>query len=312
MKYFKNQKCKFKYPVITMGTFDGVHLGHQKLLKILSIKAKEKNGEAIVITYFHHPLETIHKKTFPYLLTEKDRKERLLKKYGADCVFYLHFDNKMADMQPENFLEDILINEIKAKEFVVGYDTHFGKERKGDFLFLKENEDKFGYLVDLVEPLKIRNRIISSSLIRDLIREGNMQEAAEFLGRNYSMTGMVIKGHRIGRGIGYPTINLRPFDAHKLIPAIGVYICEILVNSRKFIGVTNIGYSPTLKQISIKEVETYIIDFEGDLYERKVEIVFHKRLREELLFDSKHDLVEAIRHDVEVAKEYFGCLSSPP
>jgi len=289
-----------------MGTFDGVHLGHQKLLKILSLKAKEKNGEAVVITYFHHPLETIHKKTFPYLLTEKDRKKKLLKKYGADCVVYLNFDDKMAEMPPEHFLQNILLKEIHAKEMVVGYDTHFGKERKGNFRFLKNNEDKFGFQVDLIEPLKIHNRIVSSSLIRDLIREGNMQEVADFLGRNYSLTGLVIKGHRIGRGIGFPTINLQPFDPHKLIPAIGVYICEIFVNSHKYIGVTNIGYSPTLKKISVKEVETYIIDFQGDLYDKKIEIVFHKRLREELLFDSKTELVEAIKADVEVAREYFG------
>ncbi len=305
MEYFKNQKCNFKYPVITMGTFDGVHLGHQKLLKILSLKAKEKNGEAVVITYFHHPLETIHKKTFPYLLTEKDRKEKLLKKYGADCVIYLNFDGKMAEMLPEQFLLDILIKEIHAKEMVIGYDTHFGKERKGNFQFLKINEEKFDYRVDLIEPLKIHNRIVSSSLIRDLIREGNMNEVAEFLGRNYSLSGLVIKGHRIGRDIGFPTINIQPFDPHKLIPAIGVYICEIYVNSHKYIGVTNIGYSPTLKKISVKEVETYIIDFQGDLYNKKVEIVFHKRLREELMFASKIELVDAIKNDVEEARRYF-------
>ena len=177
---------------------------------------------------------------------------------------------------------------------------------------LKKNEEKFGFQVDLIEPLKIHNRIVSSSLIRDLIREGNMQEVSKFLGRNYSLSGLVIKGHRIGRDIGFPTINIQPFEPHKLIPAIGVYISEIFVNSNKYIGVTNIGYSPTLKKISIKEVETNIIDFQGDLYDKKVEIVFHKRLREELLFTSKTELVDAIQNDVEKARRYFGMLLKHP
>ena len=137
MKYFKNQKCNFIYPVITMGTFDGVHLGHQKLLQELKSKAREHRGEAVVITYYHHPLELIHKSTFPYLLTEKEKKEELLKKHGVDCILYLDFNENMVNLSAEDFLCNIIIGEVKAKAIVIGYDTHFGKNRSGNFQFLK-------------------------------------------------------------------------------------------------------------------------------------------------------------------------------
>ena len=305
MKYFKDQKCDFIKPVVTMGTFDGVHLGHIKLLDRVVTKAIEKNTKSIVITYFHHPLETIHKKTFPYLLTERDRKEKLIKECGIDCVLYLDFNEEMAQMQPEDFLKKIIIDEIGAKYLVVGYDTHFGNAREGNYQFLKERSSIYNYSIELIEPVKMNNHIISSSLIRDYIREGDMQYAAKLLGRNYSIHGSVQLGQRIGRKIGFPTINLQPLDDNKLIPAIGVYVCEVLVDGKKFSGVTNIGYSPTMKTTRIKEIETYILDFDDDLYHKNVEIIFNKKLRDELLFKDKDELIKAIDKDVQQAREFF-------
>jgi len=305
MKYFKDQKCDFSEPVITMGTFDGVHLGHIKLLEQVAIKAKENNTKSVVITYFHHPLETIHKKTFPYLLTEQKIKEKLIKESGIDCVLYLDFNEKMAQMQPEDFLKKIIIEEIDAKAIIVGYDTHFGNSREGNFQFLQNRSALYNYSIELIEPVKINNHIISSSLIRDYIREGDMQYAAKLLGRNYSIHGSIQLGHHIGRKIGFPTINLQPANANKLIPAIGVYVCEVKVNDRIYEGVTNIGYSPTLKTTRIKEIETYILDFDEDLYYKDVEIIFNKRLREELHFKDKDELIEAIEVDVNQTREFF-------
>ena len=305
MKYFKAQKCDFIKPVVTMGTFDGVHLGHIKLLKQVVKKAKESNTKSIVITYFHHPLETIHKKTFPYLLTERENKEKLIKECGIDCVLYLDFNEKMAQMQPEDFLKKIIIDEIGAKDLIVGYDTHFGNSREGNYQFLKERSSIYNYSIELIEPVKIDNHIISSSLIREYIREGDMQYAAKLLGRNYSIHGSVKLGHRIGRKIGFPTINLQPLDDNKLIPAIGVYVCEVLVDGEKYFGVTNIGYSPTMKTTRIKEIETHILDFNEDLYHNNVEISFNKKLRDELLFKDKDELIEAIGNDVQQAREFF-------
>ncbi|MDO9577817.1 MAG: bifunctional riboflavin kinase/FAD synthetase [Candidatus Cloacimonadales bacterium] len=310
MKYFQHQKCSFKYPVVSMGTFDGVHLGHQKLLAVLRSKAAENGGEAIVITYKHHPLEIIHKKTFPYMLTEPSRKEVLLKQYGVDCVLYLDFDEKMAGLEPIDFLQKIIIGELKAKELVVGYDTHFGKFRQGNYDFLKQNAEHSGYQVDLVEPYKINNRIISSSLIRDFVREGDMIDVTRCLGRNYSVFGSVSTGHRIGREMGFPTINVIPADPNKLLPGIGVYICEIVLHGITYQGVTNIGYSPTLKKTLYKEIETFILDFSQNIYDQEVEIVFHKKIRDEIDFAGIEELIREIQQDVKKTREYFKLKSA--
>lgn len=299
------KKFNFKNPVVTMGTFDGVHLGHQQVLKELKKKADLAGGESVVISYYHHPLETIHKKTFPYLLTEKDKKEILIKQSGIDHVIFLDFNERIADMSPEQFLKEIIIDEVGAREIIAGYDTHFGRFRQGNYQFLKDHESKYNYSVSLVEPLKINNRIISSSLIRDFIREGDMIDVAKCLGRKYSVAGSVITGHKIGRGMGFPTINVHPADPNKLIPGIGVYICEVMLLNNKYQAVTNIGYSPTLKKTGIKEIETHILDFDSDVYSQSVEVVFHKKLREEKAFDSIDELVKEIWNDVQLTREYF-------
>ena len=305
MSYILKKKNNFKYPVVTMGTFDGVHLGHQELIRRLVKIARDNSGEAVIITYYHHPLETIHKKTFPYLLTERDKKEELLKSIGVNEVLYLKFTSDLAAMKPLDFLQKIIMEEMHSRELVVGYDTHFGRNRVGNVEFLRDCAARFNYRVNLVPPFKLNNQIVSSSLIRDLIREGNMLKAKNHLGRYYSISGNVIKGHKLGRDLGYPTINLSPHDSNKLIPAIGVYACKIKIDKRDWIGVTNIGYSPTLKMDRIKQVETHIIDFSGDLYDNKVEIFFYQRLRDEFYFRSKDELIKAISRDIRSTRRIF-------
>ncbi|HPR17130.1 MAG TPA: bifunctional riboflavin kinase/FAD synthetase [Candidatus Cloacimonadota bacterium] len=305
MSFFHKQNCHFSYPVVSMGTFDGVHLGHQKLLQYLRKRADQMKGEAVVITYYHHPLETIHKKTFPYLLTGREHKERLLRSLGVDYILYLDFNEELANMSPDDFLRNILLNEIDMKEIIAGYDTHFGKNRQGNYAFLKQNSQQFSYRADLVKPFMIDNRIVSSSLIRDFIREGDMITTSRFLGRSYSISGKVVAGKKIGRNLGFPTINVSPLEFNKLVPGIGVYICEVLWRGKCYQGTTNIGYSPTIKQNAYKEIETFILDFSENLYGEEVEIIFHKKLRDEIDFHSKADLITNIEKDVEQTREYF-------
>lgn len=304
MTFLNQQKIDFSYPILTMGTFDGLHRGHQKVLKKL-FEVSQNKGEAVVLSYYHHPLETIHKKTFPYLLLERDLKESCLKKMGIKNVLFLNFSKKIASMSAENFLKRILIDEIGMKEIVVGYDTHFGKNREGNLEFLKKMRRRFNYKVHFVKPLKHKNVIISSSLIRDLVREGNIQKTNRLLGRNYSMLGKVIEGQKIGNKIGFPTINIQPKDKYKLIPGLGVYITVVEVENNKYRAVTNIGYSPTLKKTNIKEIETYIINFSANLYDKEIKLNFYKKIREEIQFNHKNQLIAAIRKDVKTTQNYF-------
>ncbi|MBN1949477.1 MAG: bifunctional riboflavin kinase/FAD synthetase [Candidatus Cloacimonetes bacterium] len=311
MNYILNKQNDFRYSLVTMGTFDGVHLGHQSLLKRLVQRARESRGESVVITYLHHPLETIHRMTFPYLLTEHNVKERLLRELGVDNILYLDFSSELADMEPLDFLQSIILGEVKARELVVGYDTHFGHNREGNKAFLEQHKQELGYRLEIVKPFTIDNRIVSSSVIRDLIREGNMQETERLLGRRYSLSGRVVSGHKIGRGIGFPTINIQPAEPNKLIPAIGVYITTLLVDGGEYRGITNIGYSPSLKRTRIQEIEMHIFDFKGNLYNCELEIFFHLRLRNEFQFATRQELINQINLDTQAAREYFTRQKQP-
>ena len=308
MEYYHQQKCSFINPVITMGTFDGIHRGHQKLLAELRKRADARNGKAVVVTYYHHPLETIHRKTFPYLLTERNKKEELLKKYGADCVLYLDFDSEMAEMDPEEFLRKVIIETLHPAEIIVGYDTHFGKKREGDFSLLKKLEKKYNYIADSISAFSVEKEIVSSSKIRDLIREGDMQKAKTFLGRDYSVLGKVVSGHKVGRTIGYPTMNLEQDDPYKLIPALGVYVSKVIVDGEIYDSVTNVGYSPTIKSTGIKEVETHLLNFCGDSYSEKIELIFLKRIRDEIKFNNIEQLIKQIEKDVNEAKAFLAAV----
>ena len=305
MEFFKNQRCDFDKPVVTMGTFDGVHLGHQQILRTVRNEAIKNNVKSVVISYFQHPLETIHKKTFPYILTERNQKETFMKKFGVDCVLYLNFNEKMANMNAFDFFKKVIIDEIGAQKIIVGYDTHFGKYREGNFELLQKYALNSNLNVEKIHPFKIDNTTISSSLIRDFIREGDMQKSAKFLGRNYSIFGTVVAGHRIGRTLGFPTINIKPADENKLIPAIGVYICKIRENGKECFGITNIGYAPTLKKMQIKEIETHILNFNDDLYHQTVEVEFLQKLRDEQNFQNENELIEQIKKDVRFTEDFF-------
>lgn len=302
---FLSSPCAIDRPVVTMGTFDGVHLGHQALLKKLRSRAQATGRQAVVITYYHHPLETIHRKTFPYLLTPQKQRESLLKKCGADCVLYLNFTPRMAAMEAEEFFQSILVDELHIEELVAGYDTHFGHNRSGTIEFLQRACADAGIPLHVIPPLQVGNRIVSSSMIRDLIREGDVRSIPQYLGRAYTLQGTVTNGHKIGRTLGFPTLNLKMDEPFALIPDIGVYVCEVYLDGTCYQAVTNVGYSPTLKRSGIKEVETYILDFSQDIYGAHFRLLFHKKLREELLFSSKDELIKQIHTDVADARSFF-------
>ncbi len=306
-----------KNNVLTIGTFDGVHLGHQSLLRQIVDFARKNQKKSIVLTYKHHPLETLNNTVFPYLLTEEIKRRRLLNKLGIDEIQYIPFDNQFAGISAESFLENYLIREFQPYALIAGYDTHFGRDRKGNIELLQKFAKKHHFQVIQAEAFSLQsNLIISSSIIRDFIRNGLVDLAQTYLGYYYSVMGHVVTGRQIGRTMGFPTINLNPSEKHKLIPSAGVYICLCKIYSQidkmefenddeYHFCVTNIGVSPSIKADSEMTIESHLIDFKGDLYGKEVELYFLSRIRNEEKFSDKQKLIRQIDLDIRYARDFF-------
>ena len=300
MKSIHKIKHKLKNPVVTVGTFDGVHLGHQKIMQTLVQRAKAIDGISVVITYHPHPLEILNNKHFPYLLTEKIKKEEFLKKMGIDYVLWLDFDKKLANLSPEDFIKQYFVGKLAAKEIIIGYDWHFGKNREGDYHLLKKFEKIYGYKTDIVKEVRRGKKIVSSTKIREYIRDGKLELAQKMLGRYYSILGKVVPGDRIGRQLGFPTINLEPLEPRKLLPQCGVYLTKTKLKQNMMWGLTNIGLRPTIKKNNRKKfIETYIFDFDKEVYSQEIELFFIRRIRDEKEFASKEELINQIKVDEE-------------
>ncbi|MEA1972668.1 MAG: bifunctional riboflavin kinase/FAD synthetase [Candidatus Cloacimonadota bacterium] len=294
---------KDKPIVITMGTFDGVHIGHQHLLRTLINEANKIGGIPTVLTYYHHPLETLNKIVTPYLLTEKHEKEKILKKYGIQRVEFLKFDKQLSELSPLDFIKEILVKQLNAKIIVVGYDTHFGINRTGNYDLLKKYEIEFGYKIIRVNPHYYKDEIITSSHIRELVKQGKIEEVNQLQGHFFSVCGKVVHGDNLGYKMGFPTVNLQPNDPHKLYPNKGIYVSAIKIGDKVYFGMTNVGVSPTIKTTSEVQIETYIFDFEKDVYDNLLSVIFFKRIRDEIKFDSKEALIEQIEIDIKIGKK---------
>lgn len=292
--------------ILTIGTFDGVHRGHQYLFSEMVRLAKEENARSLVITYNRHPLETISNQVFPYLLTEKSQKESLIHSMGIDHIEFLDFNREMSQYSARKFLQDYIIQRHHPDWIVCGYDTHFGFNREGNTEFLKKQAHRHHYQVLEVDALSCNQDIIvSSSLIRDLIRKGMVDNAFTYLGYYYSLRGQIITGKKIGRTLGFPTMNLKLTDKYKLIPDSGVYITISMIDEQSYFGLTNIGVSPSIKTENIVEVETHLLDFNGDLYHKEVQVFFMEKIRSERKFNTKAELISQIEKDISYTRNYL-------
>lgn len=288
-----------KNTVVTIGNFDGVHIGHQDIINRTISIGKEKELKSLLFTFSNHPVNFFSNEHIKNLMTIED-KCKLIRNMGIEVVINIPFDKPIIDLTPEEYAKDILVEKLKAKEIVIGHDFRFGKNRGGDGSVLREFGDKYGFNVNIIDPIKIGNIRVSSSFIRKMINEGKVERVDKFLGRPYEIKGLVVHGKKLGRKLGFPTINL-DIDNNILTPKTGVYYTKVKIEDTFYDGATNIGYNPTIENSSFS-VETHIIDFDGDLYKKDATIYFIERIRNEKKFSSIDKLKAQMDKDINKIK----------
>lgn len=295
-----------KYKAIALGNFDGIHLGHQALLNNTVKLAKNNHIASAVFSFRQHTMEIINPEKMPFLLITLKKKIKMLSQFDLDYCILFNFTKEYSKMQPEDFIKNVLVDKLKMKIAIVGENYRFGYNASGDVKFLKEASIKYGYNVNVIKHIKINDKTVSSSYIRDLIKLGEIEEANKCLGHYFSLEGYVTEGEKIGRELGFPTANIK-IDENLIRPNFGVYLTRIKIADNYFIGVTNIGFNPTFKNRDFS-IETFILDFNGNIYGKFIEIEFIKKIRDEIKFRNIEDLIQQINNDVIYAQNYKNIL----
>ncbi|MBN7812070.1 bifunctional riboflavin kinase/FAD synthetase [Algoriphagus sp. H41] len=291
-----------KNAVVTSGTFDGVHLGHQKILKRIREIARSIQGETVLITFWPHPRLVLYPKEHNLrLLSTFEEKAKLLRQFGIDHLITIPFTQEFSQLTSEEFIRKVLIDAIHTRKLVIGYDHRFGKNREGSFEYLKANSHAFGLELEEISRQDVEEIAVSSTKIRKALESGDVKTAESCLGRPYELNGLVIKGQQIGRSIGFPTANIHIPNDYKLIPRDGVYAVEASVEGVLYKAMLNIGNRPTVDGTK-KTVEAHLFDFQGDLYSKQITVYFHEFLREERKFDSLEALKAQLGKDQQAAK----------
>lgn len=293
-------------PIVTTGTFDGVHLGHQQIIDRLICSAKENDSESVVVTFDPHPRSVL----FPNesslkLLQSVDEKVERFSKLGVDHLLVIRFDKAFAEMSADEYVRTIIVDLIGASKLVIGYDHQFGKNREGSFLELKQMAMVYGFEVEEIPARIIDQVTISSSRIRKALTAGELETANAFLGYPYTLRGTVVHGNARGRTIGFPTANLEISHPLKLIPASGVYIVQVELDGKSYHAMMNIGYRPTLYSEKALTVEVHLLGFTGDLYGRDLRVSCFKRLRDEKKFDDIASLKNQLIRDKKQVEDFF-------
>lgn len=296
---------KLDYAVVTSGTFDGVHIGHQKILSRLKEIAHSHSGETVVITYWPHPRLVLHpEETSLKLLNTFEEKAALLKEHGIHHLVRIPFTKEFSQLSSEEFISRILVNTLGTKTLVIGYDHHFGKNREGSFEQLKLNAPKYGFQVEEIPRQDVDNLGVSSTHIREAIEKGDVSGATALLGKPYRITGRVVPGDKLGRMLGFPTANIEIDSQHKLIPADGIYVVTVHLE-QTYQGMLYIGNRPTINGTR-RNIEVNIFDFNHDIYGETITVHFHSLLRGDMRFNDLEELKAQLRLDKESALGYFG------
>ncbi len=296
----ENVKQKLPYPVLTLGNFDGVHLGHQAIFRMLIDRAKKKHGTSMAFTFAPHPLKVVAPERAPRLLTTYKNKIELIESFGIDNVVCANFTKEFSRIEAEDFVKTILCNILGVKEIFIGSNYLFGKGKKGSPELLIKLGKKCGFKVNVLDDIKINDAIVSSSRIRALIAKGRVDEVSRFLGRFYSIEGIVIEGAKRGKSLlNTPTANL--LTANELLPRDGVYAVTVELKGKTYGGATNLGINPTFKD-KIFSIETHLFNFKGNLPGKSLKINFIKRIRDEIKFSGPDELTAQLKKDISEIK----------
>jgi riboflavin kinase/FMN adenylyltransferase len=302
-------KQPFNNPVVTIGNFDGVHNGHQAIFHQVIEKAESINGTSVAITFEPHPIKVLKKNNPPPLITLYEQKVELIAKTGMDVLICIPFNKAFADVTAGQFLEDILVKKIGIKAIVIGKDYSFGKNRKGNIAYLRDNADRLGYEVIVADWIPIANNLagrISSTRVREIVMDGNVHEVVPLLGRHYQIRGKVLAGrNRGGRLLGFPTANINIVD--ELCPKTGVYAVVVEYCGAHYKGVANIGYSPTFDD-HVFTIEVHLLDFNNDLYGQDIRVDFIRRIRDEKKFSNIDELAQQIQKDIDSGRKILSNL----
>ena len=288
--------------IITIGTFDGVHIGHQEIIKNLVKSASKKADKSVILTFFPHPRMVIQTGVDLKLLTTLQEKITLLEKTGLDFLVIEPFTRDFSRLTALDFVRKILVQQLKLKKLVIGYDHHFGRNREGDFEQLQEYGSVYGFEVEEIPVQDIQNIAVSSTKIRKALEEGNIEKANLYLGYEYMLTGTIIHGKGLGKKWKYPTINIHIKESYKLIPKSGVYIIKTTIHDTNIFGIMNIGYRPTIDG-KHQTIEVHLLDFNADLYGEDIQVALTYRLRDEQKFSSVDELFAQIKRDESNARE---------
>lgn len=288
--------------ILTVGSFDGVHLGHRRVLSMVAESARKLGGTSGLMTFRPHPREFFAPASPPNLLTPDAKKFTLIDEAGVDVLLVLPFEARVANMDRREFVTEIIQARCGAVQVVVGHDFRFGREALGDYHYLKRMGPPLGFDVIQAPPLYIEGERVSSTAIRESLLQGDLDKARIFLGRPYSIVGEVIQGRGVGHQLGFPTANIAPY--HTAVPAHGVYAAQVKFGNQTLPAAVNIGIGPTVRQ-EVMLIEAHVLDFSGNLHGRQMEVVFYKRLRPERRFATRRELSAAIDEDVAAVRNWF-------
>jgi riboflavin kinase/FMN adenylyltransferase len=306
IKGIENLERSFTNPVVTLGNFDGIHLGHQQIFKKVMEEASKAHGEGVVITFEPHPLKVLAPEKFLPLLTPFRKKMMLIERSGIETVLCINFSFAFSEISPSEFIRKILVQKVKATKVIIGYNYHFGKGQTGDAQTLKDAGRVFNFEVEVMEPFKVGQTIVSSSKIRNLIQRGEVEEASRLLGREYPIIGRVVEGAKRGQTLGFPTANLEISD--DLYPKAGVYAVEVEWRQKRFNGLANVGFNPTFSSGQVEKggplsLEVHILNFHQEIYGEEIQVNFKKEIRDEIRFESPSHLINQIQKDIQWAQE---------